>query len=445
LGRVVETKTPTHRQTIDAFIKQPPGPRRPPAAPGGKPESDTKEFEALPGNKYLLFQTVLFDLSDLQSFRVFFQHKEFKDAPPAGEGPITPALKAAAEGKPAVLGVAFANLPDEIRQENNIPAEVRPFQPLFFTDAGILIADIVNGELVLDARFKAATKGKANEAEKSIGALKTLVQTALGLGISQLEKEKDQLAMVEFVKDLQATVKGMKIANEDNTASATLTAKADLNYAPFLEFVFGRVGGASDRMMDANNLKQIGLALHNYHDVNAGFPPAAVVGKKGKPLLSWRVAILPYIDEAELYKKFHLDEPWDSEHNTKVLADNPMPKVFLAPGGTAKAGDKKTHYQVFTGNGAMFDVIEGSKIQSITDGTSNTLMVATAKTPVEWTKPADLEFDPKGDPRDLLLFVNDVCNVAFADGSVRAMAKKTPVETFRAIITKAGGEVVDIP
>ena len=68
-----------------------------------------------------------------------------------------------------------------------------------------------------------------------------------------------------------------------------------------------------------NNMKQIGLALHNSHDAQGGFPAPAITSKDGKPLLSWRVKILPYIEEKKLYEDFHLDEPWNSPHNLTLL------------------------------------------------------------------------------------------------------------------------------
>ena len=78
-----------------------------------------------------------------------------------------------------------------------------------------------------------------------------------------------------------------------------------------------------------NNLKQIGLAMHNYHAMHKTFPPAYTVDKAGKPLLSWRVLILPYLEQDALYKEFHLDEPWDSEHN-RALIDR-MPATYRCP------------------------------------------------------------------------------------------------------------------
>src|SRR5438045_1511259 len=73
------------------------------------------------------------------------------------------------------------------------------------------------------------------------------------------------------------------------------------------------------RLTSSNNLKQIALAFHSFHDTYGGMPAAAICDKAGKPLLSWRVAILPWIEEGALYKQFKLDEPWDSKHNKALL------------------------------------------------------------------------------------------------------------------------------
>src|SRR5829696_8812925 len=86
------------------------------------------------------------------------------------------------------------------------------------------------------------------------------------------------------------------------------------------------------RKATANNLRFIGLAFHNYHDVN-GALPSNLKTKDGKPGLIWRVAILPYIQEDELYKQFKLNEPWDSEHNAKLI--DRMPKWYTPVRGKA--------------------------------------------------------------------------------------------------------------
>src|SRR5439155_1388856 len=120
------------------------------------------------------------------------------------------------------------------------------------------------------------------------------------------------------------------------------------------------------------------------------FPAAAVYDKDGKAILSWRVLILPYIEQDRLYRKFRLNEPWDSPHNKKLL--EMMPKTYAAP--NAK-GDPPytTHYQVFVGPGAGFEGKRGLRIGDFTDGTSNTILVAEAARAVPWTKPEDLPYD----------------------------------------------------
>src|SRR5205085_607175 len=102
-----------------------------------------------------------------------------------------------------------------------------------------------------------------------------------------------------------------------------------------------------------NNLKQIGLAFHNYADQKDGFPAAAITGPGGKPLLSWRVAILPYIEQQALYQKFKLDEPWDSPHNKELIKY--MPTVYACPSRNRDAEPGMTAYRVFAGKDTLLE------------------------------------------------------------------------------------------
>ncbi len=205
-----------------------------------------------------------------------------------------------------------------------------------------------------------------------------------------------------------------------------------------------------------DNLRQIGLAAFNYEAAYQTFPPAAVADKAGKPLVSWRLAVLPYLEQKAdraLAEKFKMDEAWDSDHNKKALADNPMPAVYALPLGPKPADKdaKKTHIQVFTGNGAAFDGVKRAKIFDFTDGTSNTILVALAKTPVDWTKPDDIAFDPKTDPRKLLLRLtragkpNDAAGFRFvrADGSVGGFDADVSEDELKTAITRSAGDVYD--
>ncbi len=141
-----------------------------------------------------------------------------------------------------------------------------------------------------------------------------------------------------------------------------------------------------------NHLKQLALALHNYHDVNQHFPPAAIRDAQGRPLLSWRVMLLPYLEEGKLYKQFHLDEPWDSEHNKPLIAK--MPDVFT-PRSIRLRAEGKTTLLVPVGKQTIFGPKDGVPIRDITDGTSTTILIVDADEgqAVVWTRPDDLNVD----------------------------------------------------
>jgi prepilin-type processing-associated H-X9-DG protein len=187
-----------------------------------------------------------------------------------------------------------------------------------------------------------------------------------------------------------------------------------------------------------NNLKQIALAWHNYEAAN-GDLPSDVVDAKGKPILSWRVLILPYIEDQEgLYKGFKLDEPWDSADNKKLI--DAMPKIFAPVRGKADPGF--TFYQSFSGKRGLLKPGEKIGFANITDGTSTTLMVAEAAKPVIWTKPGDLVFDGKDVPALGGMF-DGKFHAAFCDGSVERFRKGINDEALRRLIDPADGDVVD--
>jgi len=204
---------------------------------------------------------------------------------------------------------------------------------------------------------------------------------------------------------------------------------------------------AARRSQSINNLKQIGLALHNFHSANNHFP-AGIRGKDGKPLLSWRVQLLPFVEQAELFNALRLDEPWDSPHNKALLER--MPAVFTVPNSPGEPG--MTFYRGFQGTGTLFDpkVSKGVGLESITDGTSNTIAVVEAKQAVPWTKPdSDLPFvdDPKLERiRALLTEVGGHFaggfNALFCDGSVRFIRETVNLQVLRALVTRNGGEVI---
>lgn len=198
---------------------------------------------------------------------------------------------------------------------------------------------------------------------------------------------------------------------------------------------------AADKTRSLNNLKIIGIAMHNHHDAFGKFPAQAIYSRNGKPLLSWRVAILPFIEQEKLYKSFNLEEPWDSKHNIKLLAQMP---VEYAPPGIKTKTPHSTFYRVFTGRDTVFDGKDGRKASDITDGLSNTVLVAEAGQAVPWTKPDELAYDAKkAIPKLGGVFDGDL-NLLLADGSPRFVRRGFDEKTLRAAITRNGNEGVDI-
>ncbi len=201
-----------------------------------------------------------------------------------------------------------------------------------------------------------------------------------------------------------------------------------------------KVREAAGRTADTNNLKAMALAMHNYHDATGTFPTdAAIRDKNGKPLLSWRVAILPYLGQDGLFRQFKLDEPWDSPHNKSLLPL--MPKEYAFPGEAQELAQGLTHYRVFVGPQTAFAPGQRSSIPAITDGTSNTIMIVETADAVPWTKPDEVVYDPKA-PLPKFGHPGGWFNVALFDGSVRRVPVGIDEATLRALITANGGDVV---
>ena len=162
-----------------------------------------------------------------------------------------------------------------------------------------------------------------------------------------------------------------------------------------------QVRAAARRTQSLNNMRQLGMALLNYEAAKQCFPPAYSIDEDGKPLLSWRVHILPLLDQQDLYGQFKLDEPWDSPHNIELAAK--MPEAFKHPGVNVKANHTvyvaPINGDSIISDGPIDDAGHGNKISDITDGTSNTMLLIEANEDrsVLWTAPDDLRIDDLDD------------------------------------------------
>ena len=179
-----------------------------------------------------------------------------------------------------------------------------------------------------------------------------------------------------------------------------------------------------------NNLKQLVLAMHNYNDATGILPPPAITDAKGKALLSWRVAILPYIEQSTLYSQFKLNEPWDSPNNKKLLEK--MPRIY-APVGIKTKLPHSTYYQLCTGPNTPWPTISTQARIPATfqDGTSNTFLIVEASTPVEWTRPVDLAIDPKKPLPGLGAQIKEKFLVGMGDGSVAVLPRDADPKILR--------------
>ena len=200
---------------------------------------------------------------------------------------------------------------------------------------------------------------------------------------------------------------------------------------------------AAQRMSASNQLRQCGLALLNYEFAYKEFPPTAILDKKTQtPLLSWRVAILPFIEEAELYQRFHLDEPWDSAHNIELLKE--MPEVFKDP--RMPLQPFHTVYQAVVSEHSLLRADEPTKLATVTDGLSNTIMLVetSAEAAVPWTQPTDYTFDP-AEPSNMLNGEGTYngFNVLMGDGSVQLMSPNIDNDMLNAFFTRDGNESIN--
>ncbi|MCL2005054.1 MAG: DUF1559 domain-containing protein [Planctomycetaceae bacterium] len=206
---------------------------------------------------------------------------------------------------------------------------------------------------------------------------------------------------------------------------------------------FPTASEAARRMQCTNNLKQIMLAFHNYHAEHGHFPPAYTVDETGKPLHSWRVLILPYVEHNRLYEQIRLDEPWDSEYNRQFHSE--APAIFRCP--SALSGEPDF---VPASSGSFYSVIDGAESaffgsqprikDEIEEGLSNTIFLVERRVPVNWMDPSrELSFavavgGVNVDAMGISSYHPGGASVAFGDGSVRFITNAIDAEILRQVL-----------
>ncbi len=185
-----------------------------------------------------------------------------------------------------------------------------------------------------------------------------------------------------------------------------------------------------------NKLKDIGIALNFYHNVNKHFPPAVVMGPDGKTPHSWRVELLPYLDKRELFNNYRMDEPWDSDHNRALIAEGA--ELFSVP---SDVPTQDCGYFAIVGSGTAFDPEKGPiTIRRVVDGTSKTIAIVEAKHSIPWTKPQDIAYAADQPLPALGGFFPGGFHAVWLDAHVSFLPDSIPADYLKAVISYDGRE-----
>jgi beta-lactamase regulating signal transducer with metallopeptidase domain len=326
-------------------------------------------------------------------------------------------------------------------QRNPSAAPLAGFAPLW-EEARVVVAGAnFSKGLTIQLNAVCGDEAGAGKVAETAGAAITFLRNILGQVRGQVAGAAGDEATVakrllgigdELLQSVQ--VKREQSVVSVQASSATDAAAAVATLLPAVT----AAREAARRTQSRNNLKQIALAMHNYHDAQGCFPPAVLYGPDGKTPYSWRVALLPYLDQGAQYQQYRFDEPWDGPNNRKLLAQ--VPPVLRCSNA---AGDPShTSYFVLTGPDTVFSGAKGKSIRDIVDGTSNTVLAVESNLAVPWTKPEDIVYDAtKPLPKFGGLYQGGF-NTALCDGAVRFISSNVDEKSMRALITAAGAEVI---
>ncbi len=363
-----------------------------------------------------------------------------KSKKPAKNAALTRGIQMAASGKHQLVA-AFEVTKTAL---DNVPADAWKQAPNLKDLNGVILAGTLTKDLALEAVLTFPSKDVALKAKGDVDALKTLAKAGMRAG------NKVPPTLTKFLDSITIDQRGSEVV---------ANAKLDLDFdglGAMNPFGFALGGGGAGggggpmRTRNINNMKQIGLAMNSFHDANKALPNHAILdAKNGQPLLSWRVTLLPYLDEIPLYQQIRRNEPWNSQHNMQFW--NKMPKVYELPG---KEIPNMTYYQVFQGDQSAFPKRPGPPFNergtvtlvSIMDGTSNTFGVVEAATPVNWMSPSDIPFQMG--QQGLMNRVgnhwgNNTFHAGMLDGTVRTFRRNMPPLKLQALITRNGAEIIN--
>ena len=311
-------------------------------------------------------------------------------------------------------------------------------------DSKVVRLDLKSGQMMVqmngvDAESakrtkKILTKAMSFGADMAIGGVATQMDGGDKVQLASLEYFERLSELIQ--RDLEPKVDGNKVIMEVKSMNAAVVPTLIGMLLPAVQ----TARAAARRTTSMNNLRQMALGCLNYESAHQHFPTQANYDDEDKPLLSWRVHILPYIEQNALYEQFHLDEPWDSDHNKKLIEK--MPAVYESP--TVSVAKGKTVYLGIAGEGAIFNQ-EETGFGAITDGSSNTALFVEVnpELAVEWTKPQDYECDAENPLAGLGNAQPGGFLTAFCDGSTHFIANSVDPEVWKNITQMSDGNVVN--
>jgi prepilin-type processing-associated H-X9-DG protein len=208
---------------------------------------------------------------------------------------------------------------------------------------------------------------------------------------------------------------------------------------------FQRSSIPSRRTICLNNMHQLSMALMNYQYAFGSFPPACTYDKDGKPMHSWRVLLLPFLEQGDIYAKYDFNQPWNSPHNWKLI-ERVSPSIFRCP--STKGDPGETNYLAVVGDETAWPTGKGISADSIKDGASQTiLLVEVANSGIHWAEPRDLPFaqalqgvNPPHSKLSISGGHSGGVIVTFCDGHLEFLPNSTSVNLLRALLTRNGGE-----
>jgi beta-lactamase regulating signal transducer with metallopeptidase domain len=293
-------------------------------------------------------------------------------------------------------------------------------------------------------------KDGAVEVQRTVQSLIPLAQNMMAANKQHLQRMPKEVqgqmsAMFKFMDKLLSDIE-VEVVSTDSGAKVELNVETDAATIPLMVGLtlpaIQSARAAARRTQSVNNMKQLGLAMHNYHDTYKKLPALVMTAEDGKTKYSWRVALLPFLGEKELFDAYDMRKPWDSEHNLKVLKR--MPNVYRHP--SENAGVTTSSYYALTGEDTgLGDGEQAVRFRDVVDGLSNTVFVFDAKRAIPWTKPEDIKYSADEDVPALGGYEPGGFNILLGDGSVRFVAKSVDEKTLRAIITRNGREIFTFP